>query len=522
MAEKRTTEEALGQAEERYRNLYENAREGIFRISLDGRFISANPAMARILGYGSPEELIDSVDTIGKQVCVSEGRWQDCVHVMEAEGLVRDFEIQVRCKDGGMGFVSINAGAVLDERGNMLYHEGMVENITERKTLEAQLLEAQRIEGMGALVGGIAHDFNNILTTIMGYCSLILMKAGSGTEFTGYANHIMQAADRASSLTHSLLAFSRRQAVEARTVDVNEAIKVVEKLLRRVIGDDIELRTSFSSERLAVLIGDGRIGQLVMNLATNARDAMPDGGVLGIRTEQVHLGEDFMKARDGKEGAYASIEVSHTGGGTHGHARDAGFDPLSPAQGAGTETPGLSIVYEIVRENEGYMHVAGLPDGGTAFTIYLPLAGPASGEAALRETEELRGGSEVILVAEDNEDVRQIIATILRDFGYVVVEAVDGVDAVEKFNENREAVDLLLLDVIMPRRNGKEAYGELKKVRPDIRVIFMSGYTGEILSRKEIGGEGIPIISKPIVIEKLLRQVREILDAKPSQLSLFP
>jgi PAS domain S-box-containing protein len=516
-------EEALGEAEEKYRAIYEHAVGGIFQATPDGRFLSANPALARILGYESKEELMEAVGARGKQIYVSERRWSEYLHLMEAHGHVHDFEVQVHPKEGGPEWVSVNSRSVRDAEGRVLHYEGTMESITERKKLEAQLLQAQKMESIGTLAGGVAHDFNNILTTIMGYCSLIMMKTGKAGPITGYLNQIMEAADRASGLTQSLLAFSRKQVMETKTIDVNETIRAVEKLLRRIIGEDIELKTSPSQERLVVTVGDGQIGQLLMNLASNARDAMPEGGVLSIRTELVHLSGDFMKTYDGKEGVYAAIEVSDTGSGMDERTKDQIFDPFFTTKEVGRGTGlGLSIVYGIVRQNKGYVNVGSQPGKGTTFTLYLPLTEPAQDTGSLQERAELRGGSEVILVAEDNTQVREILTATLSDFGYGVIEAVDGMDAVEKFNRHRQGIDLLLLDVIMPRKNGKEAYMEIKKIRPDIRTIFMSGYTGDILSKKGISREGIPMTSKPIVIEKLLRQIREILDTKPSQLSLFP
>ena len=280
---------------------------------------------------------------------------------------------------------------------------------------------------------------------------------------------------------------------------------------------------SLSPENLIVVVGDGQIGQLLMNLATNARDAMPDGGTLTIRTERVHLSGGLMKTYEGREGTFAAIEVSDTGTGMDERTKDQIFDPFFTTKEVGKGTGlGLSIVYGIVNQNKGYVNVSSDQGRGTTFTIYLPLAEAEAVADRFLERAELRGGNETILVAEDNLQVREIVTTTLRDFGYTVTEAFDGADAVEKFNENPGAIDLLLLDVIMPRKNGKEAYTELKRIRPDIRAIFMSGYTGDILSRKGISREGIPMIAKPIVIEKLLRVIREVLDTKPSQLSLFP
>ncbi len=278
-------EEAIRQAEEKYRNIFENAIEGIFQIDPDGRIVSANPALARILGYDSPQDLMATVTNMDGQIHVSEKRRREYNELLETKGLVRDFETQVSCKDGRLNWVSVNSRRVTDSRGNLLYDEGTMESITERKKLEAQLRNAQKMESIGTLAGGVAHDFNNILTTIMGYCSLIMMKAGKGNPLLGYVEQIMEAANRASTLTHSLLSFSRKQVTETKAIEVNENIRGVEKLLRRIIGEDIELRTALSAKQLVVLVGDGQIGQVLMNIATNARDAMPDGGALTIKTE---------------------------------------------------------------------------------------------------------------------------------------------------------------------------------------------------------------------------------------------
>jgi PAS domain S-box-containing protein len=516
-------EKALRHAEDRYRSIFENAVEGIFQASPDGRIISANPALARMLGYESPEELMTLMGDMNAQIYVSERRRNEYVRQMEADGVVRDFEAQVYCKDKTIRWVMINSRRVDDDEGRILFYEGIVEEITERKRLEAQLRNAQKMESIGTLAGGVAHDFNNILTTIMGYCSLIMMKAGKGNPLLGYIDQIMEAANRASTLTHSLLSFSRKQVSEVKAIDVNETIKGVEKLLRRVIGEDIEFQTSLSSEKLVVIVGEGQIGQLLMNVATNARDAMPDGGVLTIRTEQVHLSGDVTKKNNATEGLFAAIEVSDTGRGMDERTRDQIFDPFFTTKEVGKGTGlGLSVVYGIVKQNKGFIDVTSRPGKGTSITAYLPLAEPASDAESLHEKAELQGGSETILVAEDNVQVREIITTTLRDFGYQVIEAFDGQDAIERFEECQGAVDLLLLDVIMPRKNGKEAYLEIKRRKPDIKMIFMSGYTGDILSKKGISREGIPMISKPIVIERLLAQIRNILDKSPSQLTLFP
>jgi PAS domain S-box-containing protein len=523
MTETWKAEEALRHAEEKYRNIFENAIEGIFQTATDGRIIAANPALARILGYDSPKDLMSSISNMDKQAFVSERRRREYEELLEARGVVRDFEAQVYCKDGSVHWVSVNCRSVTDDRGSVLYYEGTIESITERKRLEVQLRNAQKMESIGTLAGGVAHDFNNILTTIMGYCSLVMMKAGKGDPLLGYIDQIMEAANRASTLTHSLLSFSRKQVAETKAIDVNETIRGVEKLLRRIIGEDIELRTILCPEKSVVIVGDGQIGQILMNIATNARDAMPDGGALTIKTEQVHLSGDLIETNDGAKGLFAAIEVSDTGSGMDEWTKDQAFDPFFTTKEVGKGTGlGLSIVYGIVKQNKGYVNVASEPGRGTSITVYFPLAEAAPGTDSLHEKAELQGGSETILVAEDNIQVREIVTTTLTDFGYHVVEAFDGADAVAKFGEYPGSIDLLLLDVIMPRKNGKEAYLEIKKLKPETKAIFMSGYTGDILSRKGISRVGIPMISKPIVIERLLKEIRDVLDKAPSQLTLFP
>jgi PAS domain S-box-containing protein len=516
-------EEVLLQAEEKYRNIFENAIEGIFQARADGHIISANPAFARILGYSSADDLAENVIDMGSQVYSSDKRYGEYLNLMETDGVIRDFEAQVRCKDGTIQWVSINARTVADGDGHLLYYEGTVESVTERKKLEAELRHAQKMESIGTLAGGVAHDFNNILTTIMGYCSLMMMKGGKGNPVLGYVDQIMEAANRASTLTQSLLSFSRKQATETKTVDINETIRSVEKLLRRIIGEDIELQTILCPDKLLATVGDGQVGQLLMNLATNARDAMPEGGVLTIRTELVHLEGETTKSRDERRGVFAAIEMFDTGKGMDERTKDKVFDPFFTTKEVGKGTGlGLSIVYGIVKQNKGFVNVTSEPGKGTSFTIYLPLAEASAQTGSIREKADLQGGQETVLVAEDNIQVREIVTTTLRDFGYTVIEAFDGADAMEKFVDHRADIDILLFDVIMPRKNGKEAYLEIKKLKPDVRAIFMSGYTGDVLSRKGISRVGVPMIYKPIVIEKLLKEIREVLDRSPSQLTLFP
>jgi len=404
---------------------------------------------------------------------------------------------------------------VTDVNGSYLHSLHILEDITEHKKLEAQLRHAQKMEAVGTLVGGIAHDFNNILTAIIGYASLLQMKLGEDDPLRVSAEHILASADRAARLTQSLLAFSRKQILNPEVININEVIKRVEKLLSRLISEDIELRTILSDEKLAVFADSAQIEQILMNLATNARDAMPEGGLLSIETEKIELDAEFIKRHGyGKSGPYALISVSDTGIGMDKKTKERIFEPFFTTKEVGKGTGlGLSIVYGIVKQHDGYINGYSEVNKGTTFKIYLPLTKAEVMEIKTREEVLVpEGGTETILLAEDDEGVRDITVSALKEFGYKVVEAVDGEDAVNKFIKNKDEIRLVLLDVVMPKKNGSEAYEEMRKIAPGIKALFMSGYTEDVIYRKKIIDEGLNFVSKPMSPTKLLRLVREILD----------
>jgi CheY-like chemotaxis protein len=367
------------------------------------------------------------------------------------------------------------------------------------------------MEAIGTLAGGIAHDFNNLLTAIMGFGHLLRLRT-SDEKDRRYIEHIIAASERATSLTKSLLTFSRKQIINLKPVNLNEIVRMVESLLNRIIGEEIEFRTMLEEcHDMTVLADSGLIEQVLMNLATNARDAMPDGGKLIIHTERV----DISAALPGSiipPGGYAVITISDTGAGMSEETRQRIFEPFfttkEPGKGTGL---GLSMVHGIIKQHNGEITVYSEEGCGTTFRIYLKrydLA--AAGPEAIADIYPA-GGQETILIGEDDPAVRRYFQTVLEGFGYTVIMAIDGEDAVAKFMENSENIHLVILDVIMPKKTGKAAYEVIRRIRGDVPVIFSSGYSTEIISQKGIIGNEIPFITKPISPHLLLSKLREVL-----------
>ncbi|MCL4457929.1 MAG: ATP-binding protein [Nitrospirae bacterium] len=386
----------------------------------------------------------------------------------------------------------------------------------DQRRLEEQLRHAQKMEAVGTLAGGVAHDFNNILTTIIGYANLLQMKMREDDPGNPYIKEVLVSAEKAAHLVNSLLAFSRKQIMSLKPVNVNDIIIGMKKMLARLISEDIEFRVDAADKELTVMADRGQIEQVLMNLVTNARDAMPDGGILTIETGLAELDENYMKAHEyGKPGMYAFVSVSDTGAGMDEKTKEKIFEPFFTTKEVGKGTGlGLATTYGSIRQHNGYISVYSEPGKGTTFMIYLPLIG-RNAEMQSEErikTAEIKGGSETILAAEDDVEVRKLAKKVLEKFGYKIIEAVDGEDAVSKFMDNKDTVRLLLFDVIMPKKDGKAAYEEIKKINPGIKTIFMSGYTADIIHKKGVFEGGIEFISKPVPPDVLLKKVRESLD----------
>ncbi len=400
--------------------------------------------------------------------------------------------------------------------GDKRYIIGVGINISERKKLEEQFRQAQKMEAIGLLAGGVAHDFNNILSAIVGYSHITLMKMDEDDPLRHNIEQILESSERAAVLTQSLLAFSRKQVVNLAVINLNEVIKRFEKFLHRLIREDITLKINCSEGPLWVMADKAQIEQMIMNLVTNARDAMPNGGKLVIDTRQVNLKRDFIEAHGyGKEGEYAFVAVSDTGTGMDEKTATRVFEPFftTKEQGKGTGL-GLSMVYGIVKQHEGFINVSSELKKGATFKIYLPLTRePKHADRKKKETPIApEGGAETILVAEDDEALRQMSVVALSHFGYTVIEAVDGADAVAKFKENRENIHLVILDGIMPRMNGREASRQIKAMSADVKCIFMSGYAEDIFTKDGVPDREAELILKPFSPVDLLKKIREVLD----------
>ncbi|MDP3111905.1 MAG: ATP-binding protein [Thermodesulfovibrionales bacterium] len=387
------------------------------------------------------------------------------------------------------------------------------EQIAERNKLESQLRHSQKMEAVGQLAGGVAHDFNNILTAIIGYGNLLRMKLQE-EHLKSYADQLLASADRAANLTHSLLTFSRKQPINPKPVDLNDLVKKTTKFLQRLISEDIELKAVPADKDLIVMADSGQIEQVLINLAANARDVMPEGGILTINTMPCDLDNEYVKAHGyGVPGTYALISITDTGTGMDEEIKKKIFEPFFTTKEVGKGTGlGLAIVYGIIKQHNGYINCKSELGKGTTFEIFLPVI---SLKVEALKAEELSiplCGKETILFAEDDNDVRKFMKGAIEDFGYKVIDAVDGEDAINKFIENQNNIDLLLLDVVMPRKNGKEVYRAIKNIKPDVKILFMSGYASDFIQRKEILDQGLNFISKPVSPTDILRKIREVLD----------
>jgi two-component system, cell cycle sensor histidine kinase and response regulator CckA len=413
----------------------------------------------------------------------------------------------VTCKDGTQKVVSFIASALVS--GDYLM---ACEDITDLKRLESQLRQAQKMEAVGTLAGGIAHDFNNILTTIIGYSSLLQMNMDRSNPLKLYVDPILSATQKAADLTQSLLAFSRQQPVTLSPLDINKTIKETKRLLSRLLTEDIALHTSFTVDDTIVMADKTQIDQILFNLVTNARDAMPKGGALTIETDTVEIGGEFIRTHGFAEpGRYVMIKISDTGTGMDEATLENIFEPFFTTKEVGKGTGlGLATVYGIVKQHGGNITVESRPDHGTAFRIYLP-AVRATVDQEEEKTVSIIGGGETILIAEDNEGVRHFVRDVLQKYGYETIEAMDGEDAIEKFMQHRDT-DLIILDSVMPKKNGREVYEVIHGIQPSIKALFTSGYTKDIVLDKGIEDKDFDFIAKPLSPTALLQKVREILD----------
>ena len=410
----------------------------------------------------------------------------------------------------------LSGRAFRDER-NTIFFELFAEDVTERRALEQQLRQAQKMEAVGRLAGGIAHDFNNLLTVISGYSEFLLERIGADPALRGPAQEIANAAERATALTRQLLAFSRKQMLAPKVLDLNGVVAENLKMLTRLIGEDIDLVMVPGPDIGAVKADPGQIEQVIMNLAVNARDAMPHGGKLTIETANVTLDDNYARFHAPvKPGDYVMLAISDTGMGMDAETQAHIFEPFFTTKGLKGTGLGLSTVYGIVKQSGGYIWVYSEAGKGTSFKIYLPRVS-ATGEAlaaqpALAASEQPSPGHETILLVEDEENLRRLARQSLENQGYNVIDAADGAAAIQISQAHQGPIHLLLTDVIMPGMNGRELANQVSPTRPEMRVLYMSGYTENHIGHNGTLDEGITLLQKPFTLPALKAKVREVLD----------
>jgi PAS domain S-box-containing protein len=486
----------------------------IFYKDADGKYLGCNACFEAVLGktkdsiVGStvyevnPHDIAEIHDRVDRELFCHQG--------------TRQYEALIQYADGNLHNVLMHKATFLDQNGEVAGLVGVMMDITERKSLESQLRQAQKIEAIGTLASGIAHDFNNILTAIIGFSSLIEMKLPEKDPMLADVSQITSAAERATDLTRSLLAFCRKQVIDTKPVDLNRVIGGMEKMLRRLITEDVILTVSPSAESLPIMADARQIEQIIMNLTVNARDAMPAGGAIAITTETITLDEEFCSFHGfGIPGRYALLLFADTGNGMEETTRQRIFEPFFTTKEVGKGTGlGLSVCYGIIKQHKGYINCYSEPGRGTTFRIYLPLLDEMPESDDTLATVPVTGGTETVLLAEDDPATRSVVKTFLEQFGYHVIEAEDGEEAVNKFKEKQAEIQLCLLDMIMPRKKGIEALREINLMEPKVRAILMSGYQMDASRNGELKSEGADFIAKPILPKELLRKVREMLDRK--------
>ncbi len=517
----RSAQEGMRRSEINFRSLVTNAPYGICRCDSTGILLDINPALATMLGYGSGSELV------GCNLANLYADAQQWFSLADYFGSLQRFHglaAEWARKDGSSIIVRLSGRAIRGER-NALFFELFAEDVTERRALEQQLRQSQKMEAVGRLAGGIAHDFNNLLMVISGYCEFLLERIGSDPALRGPAQEIANAAERATALTRQLLAFSRKQMLAPKVLDLNAVVTENLKMLTRMIGEDIDLVMIPGGDLGAVKADPGQIEQVIMNLAVNARDAMPDGGKLTIETGNVMLDENYARFHAPvKPGEYVMLAISDTGMGMDAETQSHIFEPFFTTKGLKGTGLGLSTVYGIVKQSEGYVWVYSEPGKGTTFKIYLPRMS-ATGEAIVVQppvaAAEAGPGHETVLLVEDEANLRRLARQSLENQGYAVLEAADGAAAIQLSNAHPGPIHLLLTDVIMPGMNGRELAQRICSLRPETKVLYMSGYTENAIGHNGTLDAGVSLLQKPFTLPALKAKVREVLDTpRPQEVAM--
>ncbi|HTZ74547.1 MAG TPA: response regulator [Candidatus Aquilonibacter sp.] len=512
ITERKIAEAALRASEARYRSLVNNATYGIYWVALDGKLLFANPALARMLGYDSAEQILAQGDTLSL-FCDAAAR--EMVRAKFFETGRVDAAVDWKRKDGKTIHVRLNGREVAHPENGEQCIEIIVEDITERQNLERQLANAQKFEAIGQLAGGIAHDFNNMVGAILGWADMGLEETEPGSRLHRHFEKVHQQGERAAALTRQLLAFARRQILEPRNMDLNNTVVETLNLLEKVLGSNIEIRANLASDLAVIRADPVQVEQVVMNLCINARDAMPNGGSLILDTSNVAFDERFCAMQPlAHPGNYVMLSVTDSGIGMDAATLDRIFEPFFTTKEVGKGTGlGLATIYGIVRQHNGFVQVYSEVGLGSTFRVYLPAAKvEVDASRVAQAAKPVRGGSETLLVAEDHEGLRHLAVETLSGLGYEVLVACDGEQALAEFERNRSRIGLILLDVVMPKLSGPEVYERICADNPNFPVVFATGYSADISLLKKAQANGLPILQKPYAPRDLARTIRETLD----------
>jgi two-component system cell cycle sensor histidine kinase/response regulator CckA len=498
----------------RLSRVVEQAAESIVITDPQGTVLYVNPAFESVSGHSRAE-------TIGQNLRILKSGHQDPAFYRGMwdtllRGEVWKGRLVNRRKDGTLFQEDATIGPVRDATGRLVSYVAVKRDVTHEMRLERQLVQAQKMEAVGRLAGGVAHDFNNLLGVITGYGEMTLRKLREGDPLRDKVDQILKAAERAAGLTRQLLAFSRKQVLQPRTVDLNVLVSDLERMLRRLIGEDVEMTTSLAPGLGSVRVDPGQIEQVLMNLAVNARDAMPNGGRLTIETRNADLGPDFAARHPPTPvGRYVMLAVSDAGMGMDAETQSHLFEPFFTTKEVGKGTGlGLSSAYGIVKQSEGYIWCDSEVGVGTTFKVYLPRVDEELATGRKRTAAPLVRGTETLLLIEDDPALRGLLCETLQDGGYTVLVADGGAEALEIAEEYSGAIQLIVTDVIMPGLTGRQAAERIKSARSEVEILFISGYTDEAIAKHGVLEPGARFLSKPFTPDELLRKVREALDGR--------
>lgn len=508
ITDRKHAEEALFESEEKYRSIIEESHVGVYIIQ-DGFFRFVNQTFCQIHGY-EHEEIVDRMkpnDFVHPEDIASIRK--SIRNVFAGEARTSEITFRVRHRDGEIRTMKAINSFLLYKRKPAII--GTLLDVSKERVLEQQLLQSQKLEGIGKLAGGIAHDFNNMLGVILGNAQLAMLNVSPEDKVFEFCSKIETAASKAAEFTRQLLAFSRKQVLELRIMDLNGLVADFEKMIHRVIGENIEMSISYKDYLPMIKADSGQINQVLLNLIMNAREAMPSGGRITLKTDLMYIDEKQVHLYpDASIGNYVMLSIRDTGTGIEKEVLNKIFEPFYTTKTSGTGL-GLSVVYGIVKQHDGFIHVDSRPSIGTTFNIFLPAKDEVDNSSA-KDVQTVATGSETILLVEDDQELRKVATMMLQMLGYQVYATSNGMDGVALFKEKIDHIDLVILDVVMPKMNGYEALKSMREIKSSLPALFVTGYGLEGISPDAIVGKNIDILQKPYKVDTLSQKIREIIE----------